>query len=375
MMLRKKAIVTVTNDLFTDQRADKVCRYLVRNGVDVLLVGRELPESNELNPRTYATCRMKLKFTKGALFYAEYNFRLFFFLLFRKFDFLVSNDLDTLPACDMAAACKGKEVVYDSHECFTEVPELSDKPIVRKIWEVFEIMIFKNRKRRMTVNKSIADYYDKKYKSKFLIVSNLPEKTSIEKTKSREDLGLPENKSILILQGAGINIQRGAEELCEAMRYLDDCFLVLIGSGDVFPQIKKTVSENEILKNRIKIVDKLPYEEMMQFTLNADIGFSLDKPVSLNYTFSLPNKIFDYIRAGLPMMVSDLPEIKKVVTEYTIGTVINEISPLHLSEEIKKMCSDKEKLNEYRTNCIKALNELNWERQEIVLDEVYKGLF
>lgn len=374
-MLRKKAIVTVTNDLFTDQRADKICRYLVRNGIDVLLVGRKLPESKELNPRNYEMYRMTLHFTKGAFFYAEYNLRLFFFLLFKRFDFLVSNDLDTLPACDFAAASKGKEVVYDSHECFTEVPELSDKPIIRKIWEVFEIMIFRNRKRKMTVNKSIADYYDKKYKSKFRIVSNLPEKVIIEKKKNRTDLGLPVNKTILILQGAGINIHRGAEELSESMRYLDDCFLVIIGSGDIFPLLKKTVSEDEILKQRINITDKLPYEEMMQFTLNADIGFSLDKPVSLNYTFSLPNKIFDYIRAGIPMMVSDLPEVKRIVTNYAVGTVINEISPLHLAEEIKKMCNNKEELARYRKNCSKALEELNWEKQEIILNEVYKGLF
>lgn len=372
--MKRKAIVCVTNDLFTDQRVDKVCRYLNEKGVEVLLVGRKLANSKELVPRVYQTHRMKLKFTKGALFYAEYNFRLFFFLLFQKFDFIVSNDLDTLPACDFAASSKGKKVVYDSHEYFTEVPELQNRKIVKKIWEIFEIMIFRNLNKTYTVNDSIAKIYNDKYKMNFKVVKNLPEMKLIEKVKSRKDLDLPENKKILILQGAGINVQRGAEELTEAMKYLDDYFLVIVGAGDVFPILQEKIRNNAVLSERIKLVDKLPYNQMMQYTMNADIGFSLDKNTNPNYLYSLPNKIFDYIKAGLPIIATDLVEIGKVVRYYEVGRIINSLDPEKLAIFIKEFLNDKNAMDNAKANTLKAIKELNWESQRNVLDNIYAEL-
>lgn len=372
--MKRRAIVCVTNDLFTDQRVDKVCRYLTEKGVDVLLVGRKLSHSKELSSRIYQTHRMNLKFTKGALFYAEYNFRLSFFLLFQKFDFLVSNDLDTLPACDMVASSKGKKVVYDSHEYFTEVPELQNRKIVKKIWEIFEIMIFRNLKKTYTVNDSIAKIYNDKYKMNFKVVKNLPEMIKIEKVNSKKDLNLPLDKKILILQGAGINIDRGAEELTESMKYLEDCFLIIVGSGDVFPILKERIKNDSVLSERIKLVDKLPYEQMMQFTMNADIGFSLDKNTNPNYLYSLPNKIFDYIKAGLPIIATDLVEIGKVIRHYEVGRITNTLEPEKLANFIREYLNDKNALDISKANTLKALTELNWESQQKVLDSIYAEL-
>ncbi len=373
-MKPKKTIVCVTNDLFTDQRVDKVCRFLVSKGVEVCLVGRRLPESKSLNPRDYQTHRMKLKFTKGVFFYAEYNIRLFFYLLFNRFDFVVSNDLDTLPACDFASLCKGKKIVYDSHEYFTEVPELQGKKIIQKIWTAFEIMIFRNLKRMYTVNDSIARIYNKKYKTDFKVIRNIPEMGAISKNKSKSELGLPEDKSILILQGAGINMQRGAEELVEAMLQLENCFLVMVGSGDVFPFIREKISKDAILQARIKLVDKLPYPEMMQYTFNADLGFSLDKNTNPNYLYSLPNKIFDYMKAGVPIMATDLVEIGKIIRGYDVGKIIEDASPEKLTDEIKKMLADLEGMRKYKDNCKIAMQKLNWESQIPELEKIYKGL-
>lgn len=370
-MKKQKVIVTVTNDLYTDQRVDKICRYLVSKNITVLLVGRELPNSLPLVSRSYQTYRMKLFFHTGPLFYFEFNFRLFFYLLFNSFDFLVSNDLDTLFACDLAASSKGKKLVYDSHEYFTEVPELQNRKLVKKIWETIEIMIFRNLNACYTVNDSIANFYLKKYGLRFKVIKNLPEKTEIIKTKSKQDLNLPKNKKILILQGAGINIQRGAEELVEAMRLLDNCYLVIIGSGDVFPLLKNKIENDDLLKSRIRLVDKVPYQEMMQYTFNADLGFTLDKNTNLNYLYSLPNKIFDYLKAGIPVIASDLVEIGKVIREYQVGEIVKSHSPEDIVHCVNDLLNDSIKYKTYQENCINAMKVLNWERQKTVLDEIY----
>src|SRR5208283_1226470 len=130
----KKFILSVTNDLVTDQRVHRVASTIFNLGNDVLLIGRIRKDSLPVT-RPYRTLRMRLLFNQGPLFYAEYNVRLFVFLLFQRVDVLVSNDLDTLLANYLVFRILNKELVYDTHEYFTGVPELKNRPVVRCIWE------------------------------------------------------------------------------------------------------------------------------------------------------------------------------------------------------------------------------------------------
>ncbi len=134
--------VSVSNDLFSDMRVDKICNTLVSMGFEVTLVGRKLPESLPLSGRKYSTKRMKLLFRKGALFYAELNARLFLFLLFKRHSFLLANDLDTLPANYALSKVRGSTLIYDSHEYFTEVPELVEGSFAKNTWLRIERFIF-----------------------------------------------------------------------------------------------------------------------------------------------------------------------------------------------------------------------------------------
>ena len=374
MSQNKKAIVSVTNDLYTDQRVHKVCLFLESQGFSVVLVGRKRKSSKELPLRSYQTKRFNLFFEKGAKFYAEYNFRLFWYLMFKKVDVLVANDLDTLLANYLASKFKPtSRLVYDSHEYFTEVPELIHRKKVKQIWEAIEGWIFPKLKTIYTVNNSIAKLYADKYQKEIKIVRNIAPRWESNNLKSKQELGIPENKKLIVLQGAGINIDRGAEEAVQAMKWVENAVLMIVGDGDVVHQLKKYVIDNQ-LDLKVLFFDKHPYNEMMNFTYYADLGLTLDKPTNINYRYSLPNKVFDYIQAETPILATNLIEISRIVEEFKVGEVINEFTPENLAFVLNSLLNDESRLTVFKENCSKAAKVLNWENEMQVLKEIYLSI-
>jgi len=369
---KKKIIVSVTNDLYTDQRVRRVCEFLVANNYDVTLCGRLLKNSKLLPKTDYKTKRFKLPFTTGALFYVAYNIRLFFFLLFTKSDVLLANDLDTLLANHLANKFKrGGKLYYDSHEYFSGVPELIARPKIQKAWRFIERLTLPSVDKMYTVNISIADLYQKEYKRNDIkVVRNISDVKVVDRSKTKSELGLPLDKRIVIIQGAGINIDRGAEEAVEAIKRVDNCVLIFVGDGDVIPQLKEQV-KREGLESKVLFFGKRPYNELMNFTALSDIGLSLDKDTNINYKYSLPNKIFDYIHANTPLIVTDLVEVKRVVSENEVGIVLSEFTPESLAKCITKLLNDKVLLDHYKANTIIASQILNWENESEVLKGIY----
>jgi glycosyltransferase involved in cell wall biosynthesis len=367
----KKVVVSVINDLVTDQRVHKFCTTLVDMNYEVLVVGRELKNSPALDKRPYKMHRMKLFFSKGPLFYTEFNIRLFFFLLGKKADVFFSNDLDTLLPNNLISKIKGKKLIYDSHEYFCYVPELINRPNVQKVWLFIERQIFPKLKIVFTVNDSIAEKYYQHYNVRPVVVKNVPLKKQFENIlpASKSDLGLPQEKSIVILQGSGININRGAEEAVLAMKWVEDAVLLIIGGGDVIEKLKEIV-QNEKLYNKVIFKPRMPFYELIQFTQNADIGLTLDKAGSPNYELSLPNKLFDYIHAGIPVLASSLVEIKKVFGKYNVGDFIENHNPEHIAEKINFMLRAKEKQTIWKENINLAAAEFNWENESLKIKEV-----
>jgi glycosyltransferase involved in cell wall biosynthesis len=371
MGIQKRVIVSVTNDIYTDQRVRKVCEFLVEQNYDVTLVGRKLKNSKDLPKTTYRTKRFPLWFTKGALFYANYNLRLFFFLLFHKADVLLSNDLDTLYANHWARKFKKNcRLIYDSHEYYIGVPELVSRPKIQKFWRSIERRTLPKADVMYTVNESIADIYRKEYKREVKVVRNISDFKGINDQKSRKELDLPEDKHIVIIQGAGINIDRGAEEVMEAVQRMNDTILIFVGDGDVVPLLKEKVLK-ENLGEKIIFFGKQPYDTLMNYTQVADVGISMDKDTNVNYRFSLPNKIFDYIHAGIPVLVSDLKEIKHIVETYNVGFVCPSHDPEEIAEYLTKILTDKTLNATFRSNTKKASQELTWAKECEVLKTIF----
>ncbi|MCF6349967.1 MAG: glycosyltransferase [Flavobacteriaceae bacterium] len=361
----QRIILSVTNDLTTDQRVHKVCTTLQKMGFDILLVGRKLENSIKLT-RNYKTHRIDLFFNNGFLFYAEYNFRLFFYVLFKKKNILLANDLDTLLPNYLLSKFQNKKLIYDSHELFTEVPELIHRPKTQFVWLKIEKYILPKLKNTYTVCQSIADYYNKKYQTDFKVVRNIPKsKTQNLKPKTQN----PKPKTI-IYQGA-VNIGRGLELMIDTMQYLENYLFIIVGNGDILEDLKRSV-KNKNLKNKVQFLGKVTPKELKKITPKADLGLSIEEDLGLNYRYALPNKIFDYIHANIPILTSDLPEMKRIITNYQIGEVITDRDPKKLANQIKKILESN--LKTIKENLIKAAKILQWKNEEKILQKLVNNL-
>lgn len=370
--MKKIAVVSVINDLATDQRVQRTASVLSEQGFHVVLFGRKLRNSPPVHQLPCETRRIRMIFTKGPLFYFFFNIRLFFFLLSKKADLLFANDLDTLYPNYLVSRIKKLALIYDSHEIFCEVPELKHTPLKKRIWERLEKKIVPHLKHCITVNQSIAGFFYQKYGVCFQVVRNIPESVTGFTPKSRKELKIPEDKTILILQGAGINVQRGAEELIEAMKSVQHAHLFIIGGGDVFDKLRYQVFENK-LESKITILSKMPKSELLHYTYNADIGISIDKDTNLNYHFSLPNKIFDYLQAHLAILASRLPEIENLIKHYDTGCFIHHHEPGHIAERINFMIESGQ-ISKWKENTHKAISENNWDSEKEKLKSIINSI-
>ncbi|MCK4630047.1 MAG: glycosyltransferase [Bacteroidales bacterium] len=369
--MKKRVIFSVINDIVFDQRVNRVAGTLLQEGAEILVVGRQLRNSMSCNHLPYPVKRFRMIYNKGPFLYAFFNIRLFLYLLFRKVNVLVANDLDTLLANYLVSRIRKVTLIYDSHEYFTGVPEIQNRPFVRKVWQTIEKWIFPKLEHIYTVNQSIARIYEEKYNVNVGIVRNVSYKWNRSGNCSRNRLGLPADRFIVILQGSGINIDRGAEEAVLSMQYLDNTILMIIGDGDIVNNLKQMVSEHG-LQSKVMFMEKVPHNILMNFTCAADVGITLDKDTNLNYKYSLPNKLFDYIQAGVPVLASKIVEVENIIKSYNIGDIIDNHNPEHIASKLKNMFSDMDRMQLWKKNLHIAGEELCWENEQGKIIEIFR---
>lgn len=336
----------------------KTATTLVNAGFDVMIIG--IRKKNTPNfKRNYKTKLFKLFFYKNWLFYANYNIFLFSYLLFSDVDILLSVDLDTLLANFLVSKIRKKKLVYDSHELFTELPELVERPKIKSIWLKIEKYILPKIQRSYTVCQSIADYYSSKYNISMDVVRNVPFYNNLSNfSKSIQN-------KVVIYQGA-INVGRGLEEMIEAMQFIDNSVLWIIGDGYLSAELKEHTKKIGV-EQKVCFIGKIPVEQLPNYTIQAQLGISLEKNMGLNYYYALPNKIFDYIQACVPVLCSNLPEMKKIVEEFEIGEILISHNPLSIANQINEILNNKEKNENWKKKLKVAKKQLCWDIEQHIL--------
>jgi len=361
-----RIIISVTNDLTTDQRVAKTCDCFNELGYDILLIGRKIKGSLKYQDQ-YKTIRFKLLFNTGFLFYAEFNTRLFFKLLFLKKDLLLANDLDTLLPNYLISKLFSKKLIYDTHEYFTEVPELIGRKRTRSFWLFIEKFIFPKLKNVITVNDKLAAIYSQKYHVPVAVIKNVPFDKRFNDTRPIT-YGKP-NQKVIVYQGS-LNMGRGLQLMIDTMPYLKNCILVIIGDGYMFQELKSRVAALA-LQEKVLFLGKVLPKDLHDFTKSADLGISLEEDLGLNYRYALPNKLFDYIQAGIPVIASDLPLFNQLLTAFKVGEILKKREPKSLSSLIEYVILNK-------VIYIKPLKEAssfyNWNNEKKVLIEFIKTI-
>lgn len=350
----KRIICTVSNDLTYDQRMIRICSTLALVGYEVQLWGRQLRESQAFIQQPFVQERLKLWFRRGKFFYLELNIRLFFKLLFSKFDIIYAVDLDTLLPGRLVAKLRRKTLVFDAHEYFSEVPELMGRPATKRVWEMAADLAVPKLKHALTVCDSLAKVFEERYGTVFEVIRNVPLLRQQNQVRIKK-----QGTFTLIYQGV-LNDGRGLEESILAMKLLPDVAFWICGEGDISVGLRKLTAENG-LEGQVKFLGKLPPEALARLTLQADLGLNLLENKGLNYYYSLANKAFDYIQAGLPSVGMNFPEYVCLNEEFDVFHLIDEASPQTIAGAVNYLRSDKNRYEMLAANCRMAAKKLNWQ--------------
>ncbi len=359
-------IFAVTNDLTYDQRMQRICRSLARAGYEVTLLGRRRPHSRPLPAEPYHQLRLQCQYEQGKLFYLEYNFELFRYLRATPFDAVCAVDLDTAVPVLLAARLAGKPCLYDAHEYFTEVPEIVRRPFIRRIWEAVGQLTIPAFHRAYTVGPALADLLETRYGLSFAVIRNAPKRRLPPVLDA-----LPE-RPIILYQGA-LNEGRGLAQAIRAMEYVKEGELWLAGEGDLSQELRQ-LTRRLRLQERVRFLGFLRPDDLWRVTSSAKIGLNLLENHALSYFYSLANKAFDYIQAGVPSLQMDFPEYRRLHDQYHVFYLIDQLTPERIAIALQHLLQDEKLYRRLQRNCLQAAKELHWEREEEKLLAIYRNI-
>jgi glycosyltransferase involved in cell wall biosynthesis len=273
-------------------------------------------------------------------------------------------DLDTLLPVYLIARIKRKPCVYDAHEYFTELPEIIDRPLIRKFWIRLAALLLPRIPYNYTVGASIAKELATKYGQPYIVIRNVPYLTEVRSE--------PASAEPYILYQGALNKGRGLEPLMLAMKDIP-AKLYIAGEGDLSAELRAFATALPF-KEKIRFLGYLRPHELLRFTRQAVMGINLVENTGLSYFYSLSNKFFDYIHAGRPQVSMNFPEYAILNETYEVAVLIDDLQPATIAAAIERLMNDKELYERIQKNTVKARQELNWQEESKQLIEFYNSI-
>lgn len=338
----------------------RVCGSLAAAGYRVQLVGWQRPASPPLTAQPYAQHRLRGWFQRGKLFYLEYNLRLFLYLLGQRAAAWCAADLDTALPVWLRARLGGQPFAYDAHELFTEVPEVVARPAVQRLWRWVEGFIVPRARLAYTVGPALARVFEQRYGRPFAVVRNV--------SRLRPDEDLPGSatapQGYILYQGA-LNVGRGLESLLDAMPQVAGR-LVICGEGDLSVALRARAGQlGLIASGQVEFRGFVLPEALHEVTRHAAVGIMLLENIGLSYYYSLANKFFDYVHAGIPQVLIDFPEYRALNDQFDVAELVADLRPATLAAALNRLLRDEPARYQHLAgNCRRARLQLSWQHEE-----------
>lgn len=386
----KKVTMFVWNNFVNDARVLREATALVDLDYTVTIIAKKelseihLPSSEKIREGIFVNRPLKLEFPekitsriKSSVFTKHIPNMLLMFkmiLLGRKYntDVYHAHDLNTLIQGIVSAKLrlKRKKLIYDSHEVQTSRTHYSFEKIYR-----IEKFLLKFVDKVIVENDTRADYHKKLYKNRPTPIHNYSELYNIDEVKAfplREAYNISEDTKIVLYQG-GMQEGRGLFKLLDAFKDVRNGKLIMLGDGKERQNLIDYHSELE-LENKVIFIDRVPYKELRSYTKSADIGIQFLENTNFNHYSASSNKLFEYLMAHVPVIGSDLPEIKKIIEEEKVGLIVEESNTMELQQAIQELIDDEDKRNYFKKNTQRAKNKYNWENEKQILNSIYSEI-
>ena len=366
-----KIVHATINPCQDERRIFSEALTAVRNGYRVEIFALKIPDIEENTILSDIIIqRIPIKYWRGGpLKFITFNWKLFWKLLGEDFSILHVHDLWVLPATAVVSIFKKCKLVYDSHEFARGLEIFQQKHLSGKVWALTEKFLIK----RVDVILTINSYHKQLFLETY---PGIPEPEVIMNFPSRRSIlnynNLPKfqsRRNIVLYQGIFKN-HRGLKQLIKAMVDVNSGSLELIGSGEIESSLRELVKIHGV-NEKVIFRGRINWDQLLTQSSNAKAGLVLFEPVGLNYQYASPNKFFEYVMAGTPVIVSNIIPFKDFISSYEVGILVDLASEDSIALAIEKLLTDEKNWLKYHQNCLKAREVWNWELQEQKLIDLY----
>jgi len=363
--MRKKRSVCISflGNAYNDTRVTNLTNSLKADGLDVKVISFDWT-TPDFHPISGDISVYKLVKKNSSLsFYLSFAKTLFKELLKTNSSIYIAADIYTLRIVTFIAKLRRAKIYYNSREFYAFIAGLRNKKFAQSIIRVLEKFFIKKTDLVLVTGEMDAKFLQDFYGiNNTLVIRNLPvNKKPDEIIDLKKKLNIPEENLILLYQGVILE-GRGFEPILNTMKEVENIHLVVLGEGEQ-KQNYIQLSEQLGVNNRVHFLGTIPQDNLINYTAGADIGLVLIENISKSYYYALPNKLFEYIMAGLPVISSNLPQMKNIVENYEVGEIVELEKENDLTETITNLLTNKEKLKMYRENTQKAADDLNWQKE------------
>ena len=373
-MNKKKVLIAFLGNINFDTRCFNLYNSLNEFEYDVEFIGFDWLTTDFKSTKGKQTIYKLQKKFPSVFFYLKFFFILKYNLIIRKYDIIFAEDLYCLPLCVIFGKLKRAKVIYDCRELFGFLAGLKEKPFVQQLWRLTERFFINKADIVIVTGKMDEDFLKKEYHlSNTIVIRNLP---PFKKSKSPIDFHskykIDRTKKILLYQGVVVH-GRGLKIIYEILRKSNDYILVILGDGEHL-EYYKNLSKFFLIEDKVIFEGKIAQQELVDYTSSAFIGLALIENLSLSYYYALPNKLFEFIMAEVPVLATNLPQMREIIDKFEVGFVVEEDDIESMRLTIDKLNNNKFLYEQLKDNCKKASKILCWENEFKALEKKIQEL-